>query len=72
MGTGSRTGLWTRHCLSAPVELSGRSLAPSPARDARTGRNHGLAVTRVRTEDGRELGATESLTHMGSYLAERP
>ncbi|NEE41280.1 methionyl-tRNA formyltransferase, partial [Streptomyces sp. SID7982] len=27
--------------------------------DARTGRNHGLAITRVRTEDGRELPATE-------------
>ncbi|MBT3149525.1 methionyl-tRNA formyltransferase [Streptomyces sp. CHD11] len=35
---------------------------------ARTGRNHGLAITRVRTEDGRELGAAEYFTSMGGYL----
>ncbi|MFD3336332.1 methionyl-tRNA formyltransferase [Streptomyces sp. NPDC058700] len=40
--------------------------------DARTGRNHGLAVTRVRTEDGRELPATEYFTSMGGYLTDRP
>ncbi|MFJ8433824.1 methionyl-tRNA formyltransferase [Kitasatospora sp. NPDC094019] len=40
--------------------------------DARTGRNHGLAVTRVRTEDGRELAATEYFTTMGGYLTARP
>lgn len=40
--------------------------------DARTGRNHGLAVTRVRTEDGRELPATEYFTTMGGYLTSRP
>ncbi|WP_327169285.1 methionyl-tRNA formyltransferase [Streptomyces subrutilus] len=40
--------------------------------DARTGRNHGLAVTRVRTEDGRELPATEYFTSMGGYLTGRP
>ncbi|QKZ23773.1 methionyl-tRNA formyltransferase [Streptomyces chartreusis] len=40
--------------------------------DARTGRNHGLAITRVRTEDGRELGATEYFTTMGGYLTSRP
>lgn len=40
--------------------------------DARTGRNHGLAITRVRTEDGRELGATEYFTSMGGYLTGRP
>ncbi|SDS75306.1 methionyl-tRNA formyltransferase [Streptomyces sp. TLI_053] len=40
--------------------------------DARTGRNHGLAVTRVRTEDGRELAATEYFTAMGGYLTARP
>ncbi|GAB77474.1 methionyl-tRNA formyltransferase [Austwickia chelonae] len=39
--------------------------------DARTGRNHGLAVTRVRTEDGRELPATEYFTSMGGYLTDR-
>ncbi|MFB7942613.1 methionyl-tRNA formyltransferase [Streptomyces sp. NPDC127049] len=40
--------------------------------DAYTGRNHGLAVTRVRTEDGRELPATEYFTSMGGYLTGRP
>ncbi|MFD5987691.1 methionyl-tRNA formyltransferase [Streptomyces cyaneofuscatus] len=40
--------------------------------DARTGRNHGLAITRVRTEDGRELLATEYFTSMGGYLTGRP
>ncbi|RLV71152.1 methionyl-tRNA formyltransferase [Streptomyces sp. CBMAI 2042] len=40
--------------------------------DARTGRNHGLAITRVRTGDGRELPATEYFTSMGGYLTGRP
>lgn len=40
--------------------------------DARTGRNHGLAITRVRTGDGRELAATEYFTSMGGYLTGRP
>ncbi|WP_406151240.1 methionyl-tRNA formyltransferase [Streptomyces sp. NBC_01012] len=40
--------------------------------DARTGRNHGLAITRVRTEDGQELPATEYFTSMGGYLTGRP
>lgn len=40
--------------------------------DARRGRNHGLAITRVRTEDGRELAATEYFTSMGGYLTARP
>jgi methionyl-tRNA formyltransferase len=40
--------------------------------DARTGRNHGLAITRVRTEDGRELPATEYFTAMGGYLTNQP
>ncbi|MCE7082193.1 methionyl-tRNA formyltransferase [Streptomyces sp. ST2-7A] len=40
--------------------------------DAHTGRNHGLAVTRVRTEDGRELPATEYFSSMGGYLTDRP
>lgn len=39
---------------------------------ARTGRHHGLAVTRVRTEDGRELPATAYFTSMGGYLTSRP
>ncbi|MFI2781093.1 methionyl-tRNA formyltransferase [Streptomyces sp. ALB3] len=40
--------------------------------DARTGRNRGLAVTRVRTEDGEEMSATEYFTSMGGYLTGRP
>ncbi|MFD9821238.1 methionyl-tRNA formyltransferase [Streptomyces violascens] len=40
--------------------------------DARTGRNHGLAVTRVRTADGQELPATEYFKSMGGYLTDRP
>ncbi|MYX01368.1 MULTISPECIES: methionyl-tRNA formyltransferase [unclassified Streptomyces] len=40
--------------------------------DARTGRNRGLAITRVRTEDGSELPATEYFTSMGGYLTGRP
>ncbi|GAA0452894.1 methionyl-tRNA formyltransferase [Streptomyces sp. NPDC046215] len=40
--------------------------------DARTGRNHGLAVKRVRTEDGREMPAAEYFTTMGGYLTSRP
>ncbi|WP_405542140.1 methionyl-tRNA formyltransferase [Streptomyces phaeochromogenes] len=40
--------------------------------DARTGRNHGLAITRVRTEDGLELPATQYFTSMGGYLTTRP
>ncbi|GFH38511.1 methionyl-tRNA formyltransferase [Streptomyces pacificus] len=40
--------------------------------DARTGRNHGLAITRVRTEDGSELPATEYFTSLGGYLTSRP
>ncbi|WP_411080100.1 methionyl-tRNA formyltransferase [Streptomyces sp. cmx-18-6] len=40
--------------------------------DARTGRNRGLAITRVRTGDGRELPATEYFTSMGGYLTGRP
>lgn len=40
--------------------------------DARTGRNHGLAITRVRTEDGRELPATEYFTSMGGCPTGRP
>ncbi|MEV7615022.1 methionyl-tRNA formyltransferase [Streptomyces sp. NPDC089799] len=40
--------------------------------DARTGRNHGLALTRVRTEDGVEMPAAEYFTSMGGYLTSRP
>ncbi|GGQ63104.1 methionyl-tRNA formyltransferase [Couchioplanes azureus] len=40
--------------------------------DARTGRNHGLAIKRVRTHDGRELPAAEYFTAMGGYLTNQP
>ncbi|WP_156725141.1 methionyl-tRNA formyltransferase [Streptomyces apocyni] len=40
--------------------------------DARTGRNHGLAITRIRTEDGEELPATDYFTSMGGYLTGHP
>ncbi|MEZ7004820.1 methionyl-tRNA formyltransferase [Streptomyces sp. AD55] len=40
--------------------------------DARTGRNHGLALTRVRTEDGREVAAADYFTTMGGYLTQHP
>ncbi|MFD1933585.1 methionyl-tRNA formyltransferase [Nonomuraea mangrovi] len=36
--------------------------------DARRGRSHGLVIERVRTEDGRDLPATEVFTTMGGYL----
>jgi methionyl-tRNA formyltransferase len=40
--------------------------------DARNGRNHGLAITRVRTEDGEEIPATDYFRSMGGYLTSRP
>jgi methionyl-tRNA formyltransferase len=36
--------------------------------DARRGHNHGLAITRIRTEDGTDLPALEYFTSMGGYL----
>lgn len=36
--------------------------------DAHRGHNHGLLVTRVRTEDGQEMPATEYFRTMGGYL----
>ncbi|MFD5697323.1 methionyl-tRNA formyltransferase [Streptomyces lasiicapitis] len=40
--------------------------------DARSGRCHGLAVRRVRTEDGTEHAATDYFRTMGGYLTARP
>ncbi len=40
--------------------------------DARRGRNRGLLITRVRTEDGAELSAAKYFTKMGGYLTSRP
>ncbi|GAA2610705.1 methionyl-tRNA formyltransferase [Actinomadura fulvescens] len=39
---------------------------------ARFGRDHGLVVERVRTEDGRDLPAREVFRTMGGYLTDRP
>jgi methionyl-tRNA formyltransferase len=40
--------------------------------EARRGRSHGLVIERVRTEDGRELPATEVFRSMGGYLTRHP
>jgi methionyl-tRNA formyltransferase len=40
--------------------------------DARTGRNRGLAITRVRTEDGADHAAGDYFRTMGGYLTEQP
>ena len=40
--------------------------------DARYGRNRGLRIERVRTEDGTELAATEYFRSMGGYLTAHP
>ncbi|SFB60726.1 methionyl-tRNA formyltransferase [Amycolatopsis marina] len=40
--------------------------------DARFGRNHGLAIERVRTEDGTEYAAADYFTTMGGYLTTHP
>lgn len=40
--------------------------------DARRGRNRGLVIERVRTEDGADHAATEYFRTMGGYLASRP
>jgi methionyl-tRNA formyltransferase len=39
---------------------------------ARRGRSHGLAIQRVRTEEGTELSATEYFKSMGGYLSNQP
>ncbi|MBF9134171.1 methionyl-tRNA formyltransferase [Plantactinospora sp. S1510] len=40
--------------------------------DARSGREHGLAVTRVRTDDGQDHAATDYFRTMGGYLTRYP
>ncbi|MEE6262502.1 methionyl-tRNA formyltransferase [Plantactinospora sonchi] len=40
--------------------------------DAQRGRNHGLAITRVRTDDGRDHAATDYFRSMGGYLTAHP
>ncbi|MGH3941432.1 MAG: methionyl-tRNA formyltransferase [Pseudonocardiaceae bacterium] len=39
---------------------------------ARRGRNHGLAIERVRTDDGSDYAATEYFPTMGGYLTSHP
>jgi methionyl-tRNA formyltransferase len=50
----------------------GDGVAVVAGADARRGRNRGLLLTRVRTEDGAELAAGEYFTRMGGYLTSRP
>ena len=40
--------------------------------DARRGRNPGLRIDRVRTDDGREYTGVEYFTRMGGYLTSYP
>ncbi|SFQ59185.1 methionyl-tRNA formyltransferase [Amycolatopsis arida] len=40
--------------------------------DARYGRNHGLVLERVRTDDGTEYAAADWFTTMGGYLTSHP
>lgn len=40
--------------------------------DARRGKNNALLITRVPTDEGRELAAHEYFTTMGGYLTSRP
>ncbi|HEU5472321.1 MAG TPA: methionyl-tRNA formyltransferase [Actinophytocola sp.] len=40
--------------------------------DARRGRNHGLLIKKIRTDDGTELAATDYFRTMGGYLTGHP
>ena len=40
--------------------------------DARHGRNHGVAIERLRTDDGREYAATDYFRTMGGYVTRHP
>ncbi|MFC6016751.1 methionyl-tRNA formyltransferase [Plantactinospora solaniradicis] len=40
--------------------------------EARSGREHGLAITRVRTDDGQDHAATDYFRTMGGYLTRYP
>lgn len=50
----------------------GRGVVVVAGADARRGRNRGLVLERVRTEDGRELDAVEFFPRMGDYLTSHP
>jgi methionyl-tRNA formyltransferase len=50
----------------------GRGVVIVAGADARRGRNCGLVLERVRTEDGRELDAVDFFPHMGGYLTSHP
>jgi methionyl-tRNA formyltransferase len=50
----------------------GDGVAVVAGADARRGRNPGLLVTRVRTEDGTEYAALDYFQTMGGYLTNQP
>jgi methionyl-tRNA formyltransferase len=49
----------------------GRGVVIVAGADARRGRNRGLVLERVRTDDGRELDAADYFPHMGGYVTSR-
>ena len=50
----------------------GDGVAVVAGADARRGRSKALLITRVRTDDGRELAAHDYFASMGGYLTSRP
>jgi methionyl-tRNA formyltransferase len=50
----------------------GRGVVVVAGTDARRGRNRGVVLERVRTDDGRELDAVEHFSRMGDYLTSHP
>ncbi|MGI5131979.1 methionyl-tRNA formyltransferase [Pseudonocardia sp. CA-107938] len=50
----------------------GRGVVIVAGADARRGRNRGLVLQRVRTDDGREFDAAEYFERMGGYLTSHP
>ncbi|MGH3913418.1 MAG: methionyl-tRNA formyltransferase [Pseudonocardiaceae bacterium] len=50
----------------------GNSVVIVAGADARRGHNHGLAIKRIRTDNGTEHPATEYFTTMGGYLTHHP
>jgi len=50
----------------------GDGVAVVAGADARRGKNKALLITRVRTDDGRELSALDYFTTMGGYLTSQP
>lgn len=50
----------------------GRGVVIVAGADARRGRNPGIVLQRVRTDDGREFAAADYFERMGGYLTSRP